>query len=178
MRNADRSTLDVTLRVGQSAVLFPRLRRGGHPQRVHHLRPGLRLGVEGIRFGLIIAMCAIGLSLIFGTTGLVNFAHGEMVTFGALVAFFFNVTVGWHLAVAAPPAILVAVLAGAGIDRALWRPLRERHGPHRHAGGQHRPQHPPALHLQLPVRRDPHLLAVHAAAVGHRDRPVSIVPAT
>jgi branched-chain amino acid transport system permease protein len=86
----------------------------------------LRLGVQGIRFGLIIAMCAIGLSLIFGTTGMVNFAHGEMVTFGALVAFFFNVTVGWHLYVAAPLAILVAVLAGAGIDRGLWRPLRER----------------------------------------------------
>ena len=57
----------------------------------------MRLTVQGIRFGLIIAMCAIGLSLIFGTTGLVNFAHGEMVTFGALVAYFFNVTLGWHL---------------------------------------------------------------------------------
>jgi branched-chain amino acid transport system permease protein len=86
----------------------------------------LRLSVEGLRFGLVIAMCAIGLSLIFGTTGLVNFAHGEMVTFGALVAYFFNVTVGWHLYVAAPLAILVAVAAGSSLDRGLWRPLRER----------------------------------------------------
>ena len=34
---------------------------------------------EGIIFGLIIGICAIGLSLIYGTTGLVNFAHGELV---------------------------------------------------------------------------------------------------
>jgi branched-chain amino acid transport system permease protein len=128
LRNADRSTLDVTLRVGQARnVLFP-LDFGEAATRdvSSTFDRALRLGVQGIRFGLIIAMCAIGLSLIFGTTGLVNFAHGEMVTFGALVAFFFNVTVGWHLYVAAPLAILVAVLAGAGIDRGLWRPLRER----------------------------------------------------
>ena len=37
-------------------------------------------------------MCSVGLSLIFGTTGLTNFAHGEMVTFGGMVAFLLNVT--------------------------------------------------------------------------------------
>ncbi len=48
--------------------------------------------VDGTRFGLLIAITSVGLSLIFGTTGLTNFAHGEMVTFGALAAFLFNVT--------------------------------------------------------------------------------------
>ncbi len=48
--------------------------------------------VDGVRLGLILAMCSVGLSLIFGTTGLTNFAHGEMVTFGGLAAFVFNVT--------------------------------------------------------------------------------------
>jgi len=47
---------------------------------------------DGIRLGLILAMCSVGLSLIFGTTGLTNFAHGEMVTFGGIMAFVFNVT--------------------------------------------------------------------------------------
>ena len=37
-------------------------------------------------------MCSVGLSLIFGTTGLTNFAHGEMVTFGGMIAFLLNVT--------------------------------------------------------------------------------------
>src|SRR5262245_51001124 len=31
---------------------------------------------NGLRFGLIIAICSVGLSLIYGTTGLANFAHG------------------------------------------------------------------------------------------------------
>ena len=82
--------------------------------------------MQGIRFGLIIAICAIGLSLIFGTTGLTNFSHGEMVTFGALIAYLFNVTIGWHMYIAAPLAIAVAVLLGAGLDRFFWRPLRNR----------------------------------------------------
>lgn len=87
---------------------------------------GARLLVEGIKFGLIIGMCAIGLSLIFGTTGLTNFAHSEMITFGAAVAFLFNVTWGIHLIPAAILAMLVGGLAGAGLDIAVWRPLRRR----------------------------------------------------
>ena len=47
---------------------------------------------DGARLGLVLAMCAVGLSLIFGTTGLTNFAHGEMVSFGGLIAFVFNIT--------------------------------------------------------------------------------------
>ncbi len=36
--------------------------------------------LSGIKFGLIIALAALGLSLIFGTTGLTNFSHGELIT--------------------------------------------------------------------------------------------------
>jgi branched-subunit amino acid ABC-type transport system permease component len=86
----------------------------------------LQLSVEGIKFGLVIAMAAVGLSLIFGTTGLVNFAHGEMVTWGALVAWFFNVRLGWNLIPAAIVAIAIGGLTGALQDRILWRPLRRR----------------------------------------------------
>ena len=46
----------------------------------------LQLTVGGITFSLLLALAALGLSLIFGTTGLTNFAHGELVTFGALAA--------------------------------------------------------------------------------------------
>lgn len=54
----------------------------------------VQLLVDGIKLGLIIAMCSIGLSLIFGTTGLTNFAHGESVTFGAMMAFMFHMVYG------------------------------------------------------------------------------------
>lgn len=50
-----------------------------------------QLTLEGLKLGLYLAMAAIGLSLIFGTTGLVNFAHAELVTWGTLMAYFFNI---------------------------------------------------------------------------------------
>ena len=82
--------------------------------------------VNGLKFGLIIAMTAVGLSLIFGTTGLVNFAHGDLVTLGAFLAFVLNVTFGLRLLVAAPLAILLSAAFSGGLDRFLWRPLRAR----------------------------------------------------
>src|SRR3546814_16485584 len=69
---------------------------------------------------------AIGLSLIFGTTGLVNFAHAEMVTFGALIAWFFNQTLNIQIIPAAILAMLVGGVAGGAFDLGVWRPLRRR----------------------------------------------------
>jgi branched-chain amino acid transport system permease protein len=88
-----------------------------------------RLALQGLRLGMIIAMAAVGLSLIFGVTGLVNFAHGELVTFGALLT--------WWLAswgggpdLALILAGLLAVAAGGALgfalERGLFRPLRRR----------------------------------------------------
>ena len=82
--------------------------------------------VNGINFGLIIALASVGLSLIYGTTRLVNFAHGEIVTLGALLAFYFNNSLGWPLLVGAPLALLLTGLFGAGLDAGLWGPLRKR----------------------------------------------------
>ena len=84
-----------------------------------------RLFVDGIKFGLIIGMCAIGLSLIFGTTGLVNFAHSEMITIGAVITWYLNAW-GLHMLLAAPIAMVVGGVLAAGLDVGLWRPLRRR----------------------------------------------------
>ena len=85
------------------------------------------LFVVGLKLGAIIALCSIGLSLIFGVTRLVNFAHGELVTLGAVLAFFFNASPlgpGWHLLIAAVPAIVLCAGFGAVQELALWRRLR------------------------------------------------------
>jgi neutral amino acid transport system permease protein len=86
----------------------------------------LQLLVGGLQFGLVIAMAAIGLSLIFGTTGLTNFSHGELVTGGALLGWFFNVRIGLNLILATMVAVVVGAVLGALLDRGLWRPLRRR----------------------------------------------------
>jgi branched-chain amino acid transport system permease protein len=81
---------------------------------------------DGIRLGLIIAMCSVGLSLIFGTTGLTNFAHGEMVSFGAIFAYFLNADVGLHILIAAPLAIGAGALFGLGLNDLGFARLRKR----------------------------------------------------
>jgi len=95
---------------------------------------GLQLAVGGLVFSLLLAMAALGLSMIFGTTGLTNFAHGELITFGALVAYGVDalpgtITIG-GINVTIAVSISVAALVSAGFggvnDRALWRPLRHR----------------------------------------------------
>lgn len=81
---------------------------------------------NGLKLAMIIAITSIGLSLIFGTTGLSNFAHGEMVTFGAIVAFWFNQSLGWHLVPATVVAVVISALAGYLFDASVWRPLRAK----------------------------------------------------
>ncbi|GCB48171.1 high-affinity branched-chain amino acid transport system permease protein livH [Streptomyces sp. NL15-2K] len=85
--------------------------------------------MDGVQFGVIIAITAVGLSLVFGTIHLINFAHGEFVTIGATFAFFLNASAAgprWHLVPAAALAVVAGALLGGAVDRGLWRPLRAR----------------------------------------------------
>ncbi len=86
----------------------------------------LSRAVNGLNFGLMLALAAIGLSLVFGTTGLSNFAHGEMVTFGALMALLFSTGVGWSIWIAIPLAVILSAAFGYSMDAGLWRPLRRK----------------------------------------------------
>lgn len=81
---------------------------------------------DGLKYGLIIALAALGLSLVFGTTGLTNFAHGELITFGGIATYVFNQTFGFPVIVAGILAVIVAAIFGWVQDRGLWRPLRNR----------------------------------------------------
>lgn len=90
------------------------------------------LFVSGIRFGLIVGLCSVGLSIIYGTTGLVNFAHGELVTFGALIAWLFStMSSGPRLSLflAAAIAVLASGLLGGVLEVVVWRSMvRKRSG--------------------------------------------------
>ncbi|AXT84777.1 branched-chain amino acid ABC transporter permease [Aeromicrobium sp. A1-2] len=81
---------------------------------------------DGLRTGLIIALAALGLSLIFGTTGLTNFAHGDLVTFGGIATYVFNRGFGLPVIAAGILAVVLSAAFGWAQDRALWRPLRNR----------------------------------------------------
>lgn len=81
---------------------------------------------NGLLFGLILALASLGLSMVFGTTGLTNFAHGELVTFGAMSTFFLNTTIGMPFIITVPVTVLLAMAFGWIQDKGLWGPLRHR----------------------------------------------------
>ncbi len=82
--------------------------------------------VNGLNFGLLLALASMGAALIYGTTGLSNFAHGEMVTWGALVALVFSTFWQLPLWLGIGAAVLGGAALGLAMDAGLWRPLRRR----------------------------------------------------
>ncbi len=81
---------------------------------------------NGLNFGLMLGLAAVGASLVYGTTGLANFAHAEMVTFGAIVAFLLGTNLGVPLLAAIPLAVIISGVFGWAMDAGLWRPLRHK----------------------------------------------------
>lgn len=145
LSNPDRASASVDVEEGETARLLFALTSGegvGASGGITLTRV-LQLSADGLKEGLFLAMAAIGLSLIFGTTGLVNFAHGEMVTWGMLVAYLFNAyglvamfgfMEGWPAPLGAPVNLVIAglfaVVAGAGLgwlmDAGIFSRLRAR----------------------------------------------------
>ena len=81
--------------------------------------------VIGLAKGMIFVLLALGLSLIFGLLGIVNFAHGSLFVLGAFFGFFvLGQTGSFWLALAVGP-VLVG-LVGLAIEKLLIQPLAGR----------------------------------------------------
>src|SRR5918996_1675882 len=83
-------------------------------------------GLNGLSLGAIYALGAVGLTLVYGILKLVNFAHGDFLTFGAYLAFLVNVTWGLPLVVAIFFAMAMTAILGVALERAMGRPMRAR----------------------------------------------------
>jgi branched-chain amino acid transport system permease protein len=102
----------------------------------------LELTAYGVVLGSIIALGAIGLSMVYGIVRFANFAHGEFMTAGAYIALFMvtgvsswigipdntfaSLSFGWRMVFAFP--FSMACVAGIAIlfDRILYRKLRAK----------------------------------------------------
>jgi len=86
----------------------------------------LQLLANGLVTGSVIAIAAAGVSVVYGILRLVHFAYGDVMVFGAFMAFLFDVT--WHLpmAVAALLAMVATAALSVLLELVLWRPLRRR----------------------------------------------------
>jgi len=83
-------------------------------------------GLNGLSLGAIYALGAVGLTLVYGILRLVNFAHGDFLTFGAYMAFLVNVTWGAPLVVAVFWGMVATALLGLLFERLLWGPMRRQ----------------------------------------------------
>jgi neutral amino acid transport system permease protein len=109
---------------GSVNVLFP---LGEGASKSSTFNQTMQLLADGAILGLIIALAALGLNLVYGTTGLTNFAHGELLTLGGLLTYYFSAVVGLRVFFAIPLALLLAgVIGGYLQDKLLWKPLRRR----------------------------------------------------
>src|SRR5918999_339805 len=82
--------------------------------------------LNGLTLGSIYALGAVGLTLVYGILKLVNFAHGDFLTFGAYMAFLVNITWGMPLVAAIFFAMAMTAVLGVFFERVMWAPMRRR----------------------------------------------------
>jgi len=86
----------------------------------------LQLLINGLVAGSVYALFAVGLTLVYGVFRFINFAHGELITWGAYgVLLFMAPPLGLSLGWALVPACLLAVALGLACDRLVYQPLRQ-----------------------------------------------------
>lgn len=86
----------------------------------------LTLTIDGLSLGSLLALGAVGLTLVYGILRLPNFAQGDLVTWGAYLTLLGvqRLQLPWGAAIVLSGA-LSAVLV-VGIDRLIWLPLRQQ----------------------------------------------------
>lgn len=93
---------------------------------------------NGLLLGIIISVASVALSLLYGVTRIVNFAHGEVIALGAIATLFFSSPVdyrvlfldkfsplGINFALSCLLAVLLCGLFGGFLELILFRPLRK-----------------------------------------------------
>lgn len=81
----------------------------------------LALAINGLVWGLIIALIALGLSVIFGLLDVINVAHGDFFMLGSVFAFALTASTGsFWIALALTP--LIGFALGFALERLVIRP--------------------------------------------------------
>jgi len=80
--------------------------------------------INGLVLGSIYVLATLGLTLIFGVLGQINFAHADFMTLGAFAAYFVARATGGNYLIAIVAALLVGALLGSIINGTIFSPLR------------------------------------------------------
>jgi neutral amino acid transport system permease protein len=114
------------VQLGKSYAATLTVRAAGFSDTTSKWDEFLQSSVNGLRLGLLLALASIGLSLIYGTTGISNFAHAEQVTLGGMVGYGFINVMGLPVVLGGILVVIVCAFSGWFQDRVLWQPLRRR----------------------------------------------------
>jgi branched-chain amino acid transport system permease protein len=90
------------------------------------LSVALQQGINGIVFGSLYVLVALGLTLIYGVLVQINFAHADIVTIGAFAAYFFCFALGGDYPLSIGVALAIGAALGFLVNAAVFAPLRER----------------------------------------------------
>ena len=82
--------------------------------------------VNGVTIGVVYALIAVGLTLVFGILDVINFAHGEFYMLGAFLTYSLAVGLGIDYFVALALTVLGSAAAGLVAERMAVRPLQGR----------------------------------------------------
>jgi len=87
-----------------------------------------QLLVNGLVTGSILALAAVGVSLVYGILRVINFAQGDFLSYGAYAGALVNVTWGEPMVLATAAAMVAVAILSVAVEFLLWRPLRRRGG--------------------------------------------------
>jgi branched-chain amino acid transport system permease protein len=90
------------------------------------LTVALQQTINGVVFGSLYVLVALGLTLIYGVLVQINFAHADVVTIGAFAAYFFTFTLGGNYLVSIVVALVIGAALGWLVNAAIFAPLRGR----------------------------------------------------
>ena len=80
--------------------------------------------VNGLSLGSVYAIIAIGYTMVYGITKMLNFAHGDIIMVGAYIALLSMTQAGMPPAAAVLAAVVVCTVLGVVIERIAYKPLR------------------------------------------------------
>jgi branched-chain amino acid transport system permease protein len=90
------------------------------------LAVAVQQAINGVVFGSLYVLVALGLTLIYGVLVQINFAHADIVTIGAFAAYFFTYTLGGNYVAGIGVALVIGAALGWLINASIFAPLRER----------------------------------------------------
>lgn len=81
---------------------------------------------DGIAYGMLLFILAVGLAVTMGLMNFINLAHGAFAMAGGYTTVLLMQRAGWPFLLSLPMAFLVPALLGALLERTLYRPLYHR----------------------------------------------------